>query len=125
MTLPYAYTRRRNPTTGDVLLSGNEWPPSLAPMTEVVTMTLRTWAGSCACDPGLGVAWATVNKLAPGAAALTQYVIEQALARYVSAGLMTGLAVAAVQASTNRIEYTITFSDPRMDGGPLRITGAF
>ena len=54
-----------------------------------------------------------------------QYVISQALARYVSAGLITGLAVAATQAASTRIDYVVSFRDPRMDGGPLRITGAF
>lgn len=125
MTLVYAYTRHRDPTSGEVILSGNEWEASRAPMTEVVAMTLRTWAGTCAVDPALGVAWATVNRLAPGAAATVQYVISQALARYVSAGLITGLAVAATQAASTRIDYVVSFSDPRMDGGPLRITGAF
>lgn len=123
MTIPYAYTRRRDPQTGQVLLDGNEWERSPSPMSEVVAMTLRTQLGACAVDPGLGVNWSAIDKLAPGAAATTRYVIEQGLARYVAAGLIRSVGVTA----TNRgsfVEYTVTYVDPRMPAARPRINGA-
>ena len=42
MTDLYAYTRRRDPTTGDVLFAGNSWIESPSPQAERVLMILRT-----------------------------------------------------------------------------------
>ncbi len=124
MTRPYAYTRSRAPTTGEVLLVGNEWVASTAPMSEVVAMTMRTQAGACVLDPGLGVNWRAIDKLAPGAAATAQYVIEQSLARYVVAGLIRAVAVTATNTGT-RIDYTVTYTDPRQPAARPRIRGIF
>ena len=124
MTRPYAYTRSRAPTTGEVLLAGNEWVASTAPMSEVVAMTMRTQSGACVLDPGLGVNWRAVDRLAPGAAATAQYVIEQSLARYVTAGLIRAVAVTATNTGT-RIDYTVTYVDPRQPAARPRIRGIF
>lgn len=123
MSLPYAYTRRRNPQTGEVLLDGNRWERSPAPMSEVVAMTMRTQLGACVLDPGLGVDWRSVDKLAPGAAALAQYVIEQGLARYVTAGLIRSLSVTTRNVGSY-IEYSVTYIDPRMPATRPRHGGA-
>ncbi len=126
MTLPYAITRKRNPTTGDGLMAppphANEWAVSTAPMTEVVAMTMRTQLGACVVDLGLGVDWQAINRLITGAASTARYVIEQGLARYVGAGLITNLVVAADVIGT-RVEWTVTFTDPRMQTRP-RIAGS-
>lgn len=123
MSPPYAYTRRRDPQTGEVLLDGNVWERSPAPMSEVVAMTIRTQAGACAIDPGLGVDWRSIDRLGPGATATAQHAIEQALARYVAAGL-----IRAVSVTTGRqgslITYNVTYIDPRMPATRQRINGA-
>lgn len=124
MTAVYAYTRSRAPQTGEVLLVGNTWVESPAPMAEVLAMTMRTQAGACAVDPGLGVNWRAVDKLAPGAAATAQYVIEQSLARYVVAGLIRNVAVTATNTGT-RIDYTVTYVDTRQPAARPRIRGIF
>lgn len=125
MTLPYAITRKRNPTTGDGLMAppphANEWAVSTAPMTEVVAMTMRTQLGACVVDLGLGVDWQAINRLITGAASTARYVIEQGLARYVGAGLITNVVVTADVIAT-RVEWTVNFTDPRTQTRP-RIAG--
>ena len=123
MPRPYAYARSRDPNSGDVILSGNEWVAATAPMAQVVAMTVRTQLGACAIDPGLGVDWRAIDRLAPGAAATAQHVIEQGLARYVTAGLIRAVSVATVNRGTF-IEYDITYVDPRMPAARPRIRGA-
>lgn len=124
MTTPYAVTRKRTPTTGDPLMDGNEWERATAPMSEVVAMTMRTQAGACAVDVGLGVDWNAVNKLQTGAEATARYVIEKALARYVAAGLITKPLVTATIAG-NWLVWSVTYTDPRDTASrPRTITGA-
>lgn len=125
MTTPYAYTRARQASTSEVLMApaprANQWQPAAAPMAQVVAMVMRTQLGACVLDPGLGVNWRSVEKLATGAAATARFAIEQALARYVGAGLITNLVVAAVVVGS-RLEWDVAFTDPRTQTRP-RITG--
>jgi hypothetical protein len=125
MTAPYAYTRSRAPSTGDVLMSpapyANLWLPAQAPMAQVVAMVMRSQLGGCAVDPGLGVNWKGIDRLTTGAAATARFVIEQGLARYVSTGLITNLVVTADVAGS-RVEWVVTYTDPRTQARP-RITG--
>lgn len=122
---PYAYTRARQASTGDVLMApapnANRWQVASAPMAQVVAMTMRTQLGACVLDPGLGVSWRSVEKLATGAAATARFAIDQALARYVSAGLITNVVVSATVIGT-RLEWDVAFNDPRTATRP-RITG--
>ena len=122
----YAYTRKRSPSSGepvmDVAPNANRWAASRAPMTEVVAMVMRSQLGGCALDPGLGVNWKAIDRLSTGAASTARFVIEQGLARYVSAGLLTNLVVGAVVAGS-RVEWEVTFTDPRAQTRP-RITGS-
>lgn len=124
MTTPYAVTRKRNPSTGDPLMDGNEWERAVAPMSEVVAMTMRTQAGACAVDVGLGVDWNAVQKFQTGAEATARYVIEKGLARYVASGLITKpLVTASIRG--NWLEWTVTYTDPRDAAArPRTITGA-
>lgn len=126
MTTVYAITRKRDPSTGDVLMDAaphaNQWAHSSAPMTEVVAMTLRTQLGACMVDEGLGVDWRKISKLTTGAAALARFEIERGLARYVRAGRIASLLVEAT-VTGNRCEYAVTFTDPRLQTRP-RITGS-
>jgi|DEB19_MinimDraft_3_1074340.scaffolds.fasta_scaffold31742_2 hypothetical protein len=125
MTTPYAYTRSREPSTGDVLMAppprANRWLPAAAPMAQVVAMTMRTQLGACAVDLGLGVNWRSIEKLSTGAAATARFVIEQGLARYVAAALITNVVVSAV-VTGSRVEWDVAFTDPRTQTRP-RITG--
>lgn len=125
MTTPYAYTRARQASTGDVLMAAppnaNRWQVAAAPMAQVVAMVMRTQLGACVLDPGLGVNWRSVEKLATGAAATARFAIDQALARYVSAGLITNVVVSATVIGT-RLEWDVAFNDPRTATRP-RITG--
>lgn len=119
MTAPapvYAFTPRRDPTSGEVVLDGNRWAASPAPMAEVVLMVLRTRRGQCLADPTLGVAWDRVNKIGTGAAATAKAVIEEALRFLVNDGQIARLAVKAeVDARAGALAYEVTFTDPRLD----------
>jgi len=122
---PYAYTRSRAASTGEVLMApapnANRWLLATAPMAQVVAMVMRTQLGACAIDPDLGVNWRSVEKLSTGASATARFAIDQALARYVSAGLITNVVTAATVTGT-RLEWDVAFTDPRTATRP-RITG--
>lgn len=125
MTAPYAYTRSRAPSSGDVLMSpapfANLWLPAVAPMAQVVAMVMRSQAGGCAVDPGLGINWRSIDRLTTGAASTARFVIEAGLARYVAAGLITNLVVTA-DVVGSRVEWVVTYTDPRTQTRP-RISG--
>lgn len=122
--MTYAITRKRKPSTGELLLENRRWVPATAPMAEVVAMTLRTQLGGCAVDPDLGVDWRSISKLATNAPAQAQTVIEVALARYVRDGQITDLAV-ETRVDAGRLWYEISYRDPRLTtANPVRITGA-
>lgn len=115
---PYAVTRRRDPTSGEVAFDGNRWAASASPMTEVVLMVLRTPRGSNA-DVTLGVDWSRVRKLGTGAAAAAKAAIEEALRFLVASGQIARLSVEAeVDAGAGRLLYSVTFTDPRLDRRP-------
>jgi hypothetical protein len=126
MTTPYTITRKRAPTTGEPLMAAapnaNRWAIAAAPMTEPVAMTMRSQLGACALDPSLGVNWRAIDKLRTGASATARFVIEQALARYVTAGLIANVVVAAEVVGA-RVEWDVAFTDPRTKTRP-RITGS-
>lgn len=116
MTDLYAYTRRRDPTTGDVLFAGNNWIESPSPQAERVLMILRTPRGTCLVDPALGVEWSRVDKLGTGAASTARDVILAALAFVVAAGDITSLVVSCeVDVPRGLLLYDVSFSDPRLD----------
>lgn len=116
MTTPvYAYTRRRDATSGEVQFDGNRWASSPAPMAEVVLMVLRTQTGTNA-DVTFGVDWRRVRKLGTGAAATCKAAIEEGLRYLVAAGQIERLAV-ETEADVMRglMLYTVSFTDPRLD----------
>ena len=116
MTDLYAYTRRRDPTTGEVLFTGNNWIASPSPQAERVLMILRTPRGTCLVDPSLGVEWSRVDKLGTGAASTARDVILAALAFVVAAGDITALVVSCeVDVQRGLLLYDVSFSDPRLD----------
>ncbi len=119
----YARTRRRNPATGEVLMAGNTWELSPAPAAELVAMVLRTQLGGCALDPGLGVDWATLRKVATGAPALARDAITTGLQRLVRAGIIADLAVSVRVDTGDRMLYEIVYRDTR-SAGRTRVTGA-
>lgn len=122
--MTYAITRRRDPTTGEVQMTANEWSRSPAPMSEVVAMTLRTQIGACLVDPGLGVDWAKLSKLGTGATATARTTIEAALTRYVRSGQIIGLVVSTAVVG-DRMTYEVSYRDPRATtANRTRITGA-
>lgn len=119
----YARTRRRNPATGEVLMSGNTWELAPAPAAEIVAMTLRTQLGACALDLGLGVDWESLRKVATGAPASARAAILAGLDRLVRAGVIADLAVTVRGDSGDRLLYEIQYRDTR-SAGRTRITGA-
>ena len=74
-------------------MAGNTWELSPAPAAELVAMVLRTQLGGCALDPGLGVDWATLRKVATGAPALARDAITTGLQRLVRAGQVRAASV--------------------------------
>lgn len=122
--MTYAITRKRTPSTGEVLLDGVRWARATAPMAEIVAMTLRTQLGACAVDLELGVDWRSIAKLSTGAPATARTAIETALGRYVRAGQITDLSV-STRVDANRLWYEVSYRDPRLTtANPIRITGA-
>lgn len=122
--MTYAVTRARTPSTGEVLMTGNNWRRSTAPMSEIIAMTLRTQLGGCLVAPTLGIDWASIAKLGTGAATTARTTILAGLGRYVRSGQITDLTVDTVTAG-GRLEYTIAYRDPRATTLlRTRITGA-
>ncbi len=120
----YAVTRRRDPTSGEVVFDGNRWSSSPSPMAEVVLMALRSRRGQCLADVTFGVPWDRVRKLGTGAAAAAKAAIEEGLRYLVSEGSIARLAVEAeVDAQRGALLYSVTFTDPRLDRR-VRINGA-
>jgi hypothetical protein len=112
----YAVTRKRNPTTGEVLIDGNRWVTATSPMIEVVLMALRTSRGLCAADPTFGVDWKRVRKFVTGTPATARAVIEEGLRYLVTAGQVADLTV-EVEADVRAglLLYVVSFTDPRLD----------
>lgn len=122
--MTYAVTRARTPSTGEVLMTGNNWRRSTAPMSEIIAMTLRTQLGGCLVAPTLGIDWASIAKLGTGAATTARTTILAGLGRYVRSGQITDLTVDTVTMG-GRLEYTIAYRDPRATTLlRTRITGA-
>ena len=122
--MSYAVTRARTPSTGDVLMTGNNWRRSTAPMSEIIAMALRTQLGGCLVAPTLGIDWASIAKLGTGAATTARTTILAGLGRYVRSGQITDLTVDTVTTG-DRLEYTIAYRDPRATTLlRTRITGA-
>jgi hypothetical protein len=122
--MTYAVTRARAPSTGEVLMTGNIWTASRAPMAEIIAMTLRTQLGGCLVAPTLGIDWARIAKLGTGAATTARATILAGLGQYVRSGQITDLTVDTVT-SGDRLEYTIAYRDPRATTLlRTRITGA-
>jgi hypothetical protein len=122
--MTYAVTRARTPSTGEVLMTGNTWRRSTAPMSEIIAMTLRTQLGGCLVAPTLGIDWASIAKLGTGAATTARTTILAGLGRYVRSGQITDLVVDTVTTG-GRLEYTIAYRDPRATTLlRTRITGA-
>ena len=112
----YAVTRKRNPTTGEVLIDGNRWVTATSPMIEVVLMVLRTSRGLCAADPTFGVDWNRVRKFVTGTPATARAVIEEGLRYLVTAGQIADLTVeATADVRAGLLVYTVSFTDPRLD----------
>lgn len=122
--MTYSLTRARTPSTGEVLMTGNTWRRSTAPMAEIIAMTLRTQLGGCLVAPTLGIDWASIAKLGTGAATTARTTILAGLGRYVRSGQITDLTVDTVT-KDGRLEYTIAYRDPRATTLlRTRITGA-
>jgi len=120
----YAVTRRRVPSTGELILDGVRWARASSPMSEVVAMTLRTQLGACAVDTDLGVDWRSISKLSTDAPSTARAAIEAGLARYVRSGQITDLAV-STRTAAGRLWYEVVYRDPRLSTiNPTRITGA-
>jgi hypothetical protein len=123
--MTYAVTRARVPSTGEVLMTGNNWRRSTAPMAEVIAMALRTQLGSCLVLPTLGIDWARIVKLGTGAATTARATILAGLGQYVRSGQITGLSVDVTVTSGDRLEYAVAYRDPRATTLlRTRITGA-
>lgn len=83
-------------------------------MLEVVLAVLRTPKGRCLVDPDLGVDWSRVQNLTANAGSVAKAVIESALQRYVSAGLIANLQVATqADPEYGRLVYGLEFRDVR------------
>ena len=104
-------------------MAGNTWELSPAPAAELVAMVLRTQLGGCALDPGFGVDWATLRKVATGAPALARDAITTGLQRLVRAGIIADLAVSVRVDTGDRMLYEIVYRDTR-SAGRTRVTGA-
>jgi hypothetical protein len=125
MTTPvYAYTRRREVSTGEVVFDGTRWAVSASPMVEVVLMVLRTTRGTCAADPTFGVDWRRIRKFVTGTPATARAAIEEGLRYLVTDGQIAGLSV-ETEADVRRglLAYSVTFTDPRLDRR-VRINGS-
>jgi hypothetical protein len=123
--MTYAVTRARTPSTGEVLMTGNNWRRSTAPMSEIIAMTLRTQLGGCLVAPTLGIDWARIAKLGTGAATTARATILAGLGQYVRSGQITGLSVTVTVTSGDRLEYAVAYRDPRATTLlRTRITGA-
>ena len=114
-TAVYLHTHARNPATGAVLMTGNQWRASTSPMVEVVAMALRTQRGACLVDPELGVDWSAIRKLGAGAVATAKAAITKALARHVRAGEITNVLVECeADVARGLLVYSVKFIDPRL-----------
>jgi hypothetical protein len=88
--MPYAYCRKLDPATGDVVFdrTRSSWTQG-HPATEVALRALRTMKGSAARDPNEGIDLTDIDLGSPNASAVVERRINDALAKYVRMGLFS------------------------------------
>lgn len=115
----YAYARSIDAQTGDLLMDGPNWRPG-SPMAESVSFLVRSARSPSAADPDAGPDYEAVQKGAPNAAARWRAELEAALRPLTGPGLITELRVTVDRVGA-RLDATITFRDPQLDGPPLTV----
>lgn len=122
---PYAFTRKFDPLTGDVLFdpARRSWALG-APLCERVLGCLRTELGSSASDPSLGVNWSPVDNARSNAAVAAELAIRRALKRFVDSGDLRDLRIStdAIRAASGMaFVFRVSFEDVR--GQTFRVAG--
>jgi len=125
--MTYSITRARSGVAGEVQWDAtrNTWKRATSPATELVTIALRCQRGACPVDPALGVDWSSVDKLRTDAPARAEAAIRAGLARYVSSGQITDLAVRVdVFPARGLIAFDVSFVDVQLSTQTRqRVTG--
>lgn len=112
LTKPYAYCRKLDPKTGDVVMNGATWQASSTPMLEVVLRVVRTPLGKCLANAKFGVNYDLLQKVLPTTAASWRAEILRALRPYVDLNLISPPKV-TVDTDGSQMVYEVTFVDIR------------
>lgn len=121
---PYAFVRKLNPQTGDVVFDQlrSSWALG-APVMERVLRCLRTERGTARRDPSYGVDWSQVDNARTGVAAIAVQAIRVGLSRFGAevADLVVQAEVQAHGGGGKLLAIQLSFKDPR--GATIQLSG--
>ena len=120
--MSYAYARKFDPGTGEVMMDGASWATD-RPMTAIVMRVIRTPLGSYLPDPNFGIDYSTLDKARPNAGAELQAAIKRGLAFLTRPGLITNLVVKTPTVIGSAITFDLTFADPKDPSSLQRVLG--